>query len=184
MRPCLIGFTTVVSFAALGAVAWAQAPGPAVPAAVAAILHEHLGTWRSEGTITSNGATVEAKASWECVAAVGGAGVICTWTHEWPGGITDRAVDVFGYDAAEDALGGTRVTDRGIVTRSTTRIEGNRMIARWEAVQDGKPVAGFNEIVVTPGGDWIQHMTIDVGGERATEMRMTHHRLSGPSGTR
>jgi hypothetical protein len=162
----------------------AQAPAPAVPADVAAILHEHLGKWRSEGTITINGVTQSAKASWECSAAVDGPGVICTWTHEWPGGVTDRAVDLFGYDAAQNAMGGTRVTDRGIVTRSTTAIEGNRMIARWEAVQDGKPLVGFNEILVTPGGDWSQHMAVDVGGQRVTEMKMTHHRLSGPGASR
>lgn len=160
--------------------AHAQPPAPTIPADIAAILREHLGKWRSEGTITIGGATASAKATWECVAAVGGAGVVCTWTHEWPGGVTDRAVDIFGYDAAQNALGGQRVTDRGIVTRSTTMIEGNRMIARWEAIQDGKPLIGFNEILVTPGGDWTQHMAVDVGGERVTEMKMTHYRLSRP----
>jgi hypothetical protein len=164
--------------------AHAQPPAPTIPADVAAILHEHLGKWRTEGTMTINGVTQSAKATWECVAAVDGAGVICTWTHEWPGGVMDRAVDIFGYDAAQNAMGGTRVTDRGIVTRSTTMIEGNRMIARWEAVQEGKPLVGFNEILVTPGGDWTQHMAVDVGGQRVTEMKMTHHRLSGPEPSR
>lgn len=142
------------------------------------MLAEHIGRWRAEGTFEIAGVSQVANADWECVAAVGGVGVVCTWHHEWADGRRDQALDIIGYDPAANALTSTRITDRGIVNpRVLLSVRGNTMISTWQGEQEGKPLRGSNEIVVTPGGGWTQHMTVDVGGQRVTEMKMTHRRL-------
>jgi hypothetical protein len=165
---------------ALMAISFAQAQGPPanVPPEVVAMLKEHLGKWRSEGTFSIGGVSQTAKATWECAAAVGGVGVVCTWHHEWADGRTDQALDILGYDPVANAITSTRITDRGFVNPPTTlEVRGNTMISTWAGEQGGKPLRGSNEIVVTPGGNWTQHMTVDVGGQRTTEMKMTHYRV-------
>ena len=171
---------TVVLGAAFVASGSARAQGPpvSVPQEIVAMLKEHLGRWRSEGTFSIGGVSQPAKATWECVAAVGGVGVLCTWHHEWADGRTDQALDIFGYDPVANAITGTRITDRGLVNPPTLiQVRGNTMISTWAGEQGGKPLRGSNEIVVTPGGNWTQHMTVDVGGQLITEMKMTHYRV-------
>lgn len=170
----------VVMVAIFVAISSARAQGPPanVPQEVAAMLKEHLGRWRSEGTFSIGGVSQTAKATWECVAAVGGVGVVCTWHHEWADGRTDQALDVNGYDPEANAITNTRITDRGFVNPpNTLQVRGNVMISTWAGEQGGKPLRGSNEIVVTPGGNWTQHMTVDVDGQRTTEMKMTHYRV-------
>lgn len=160
------------------AFAHAQSPPANVPQEMVAMLKEHIGRWRSEGTFSIGGVSQIAKATWECVAAVGGVGVSCTWRHEWADGRTDQALDIIGYDPMANALTSTRITDRGFVNPPTILIvRGNTMISTWQGEQEGKPLRGSNEIVVTPGGNWTQHMTVDVGSQRITEMKMTHYRV-------
>jgi hypothetical protein len=171
-------FVALVAILALLAAAHAQPPPADVPVEIAAMLKEHLGRWRAEGTFSINGVSQTANANWECVPAVGGVGVVCTWHHEWADGRRDQALDIIGYDTAAKALTSTRITDRGFVNPpNTLAVRGNTMLGTWQGEQGGKPLRGSNEIVITPGGNWTQHMTIDVGGERTAEMKMTHTRL-------
>lgn len=155
------------------------APAPEVPANIAAVLAQHLGRWRSEATLVVNGTTVTGTATWECVAAVGGIGLICTWLHEWSGGANDRAVDLVGYDPASGTLLFTRVTDRGIASAGPVTVSGDTLIRRWEGTQDGKPLVGRNDVHMAPGngGDWTQRFSVEIGGEIVTEMRVTHYRV-------
>jgi hypothetical protein len=154
-------------------------PLPEVPADIVAVLAQHLGKWRSDATLVTNGVTVTGTATWECVAAVAGIGLICTWLHEWPGGASDRAVDLVGYDPAGGTLLFTRVTDRGVASAGPVTVSGDTLVRRWEGTQDGKPLAGRNEIRMVPGdgGDWTQRLTVTVDGEIVTEMHITHHRV-------
>jgi hypothetical protein len=169
----------VLALAAAGVSHGQSGPAPEVPADIAAALAEHLGKWRSEGTLVVNGVTVAAAATWECTAAVGGIGLICTWLHEWGGGASDRAVDLVGYDPASGTLLFTRVTDRGVASAGSVTVSGLTLVRRWEGTQDGKPLVGRNEVHMAPGdgGDWTQRMTVEVGGETVTDMRITHHRV-------
>lgn len=171
----------IVTAALIAAGAIAQPPpAPEVPAEFAAAMAKHLGRWRTESSIVTNGSSAPAgTASWECVAAVGGVGVICTWLHEWPGGTTDRAVDLIGYDAASRTLTFTRVTDRGNAGVVQVAVAGDTLVRRWEDTLDGKPLTGLNEIFMTAsdGADWTQRVTVDVAGERVMDMRMEHHRV-------
>jgi hypothetical protein len=145
---------------------------------VVSMLKEHLGRWRSEGSFSIGGVSQPAKATWECVAAVVGVGVACTWHHEWADGRTDQALDIICYDPVANAITSTRITDRGLVNPpALIQVRGNTMISTWDGKQEGKPLRGSNQIVVTPGGNWTQLMTVDVGGQRTTEMKMTHYRL-------
>jgi hypothetical protein len=130
-------------------------------------------------TVTNAGASPVGAATWECEAAVGGAGFMCTWLHEWPGGTTDRAIDLVGYDPASGKLIFTRVTDRGIASVNHVEVVGSTLVSAWEGTQDGKPLVGRNEVFMTPsdGADWTQRMTIDVDGNRVTELRIAHHRV-------
>ncbi len=168
---------TALAFVAI-AYAHAQSPPVNVPQEMAAMLKEHIGRWRSEGTFSIAGVSQIAKATWECLPAVGGVGVACTWHHEWADGRTDQALDIIGYDPIANALTSTRITDRGFVNPpAILTVRGNAMISTWQGEQEGKPLRGSNEIVVTPGGNWTQHMTVDVGGQRTTEMTMMHYRV-------
>jgi hypothetical protein len=173
-----VTFTLASALATAGAAARAQPPpAPPIPAQIAAMLKAHLGKRRAEGTITANGQTQPAAATWECVAAVGGIGLVCTWMHEWPGGVRDRAVEIIGYDAATSSLRSARVTDRGIVTTTTVLVQGNTMTVPLEGTQNGVPYTGLNVVSVAPGGDWTQQLTIDSGGQRVYEMKITHRRV-------
>lgn len=137
MTTTLISWAVVlsVSLFSLGS-AHAQTPPADVPREIAAMLKEHLGRWRSEGTFSMNGVSQPAKATWECVAAVGGVGVVCTWIHEWADGRTDKALDVLGYDPVANAITGTRITDRGVVNPPTLlQVRGNTMISTWTGEQ-------------------------------------------------
>lgn len=142
------------------------------------MLKEHLGRWRSEGTFVIGGVSQPAKATWECAAAVKGIGVVCTWHHEWADGRADDAKEIIGYDPAIGALRTTRVTDRGIVTTTTLTVRDNTMVDTWQSTQDGKPLVGSNRIVVVPGGNWTQHMSVDLDGQRVTQMDVTHYRVA------
>lgn len=152
---------------------------PEVPRDIAAALERHLGKWRSDVTLVTNGLTTNGTANWECAAAVGGIGLVCTWLHEWAGGLRDRAVDLIGYDPASGALMATRVTDRGIASSGRIAVRGDTLVRRWEGTQDDKPLVGLNEVYMTPGdgGDWTQRVSVRVDGETVMEMRITHHRV-------
>jgi len=148
-----------------------------MPAEIAAMLKEHLGSWRTEGQWISRGKVQPAKATWECQPAVGGLGNVCTWHHEWADRPADAALEIMGYDADQKTMRITRVTDRGAIRSVTPSVSGNTMTVRWESVDDGKTTVGFNEVIVKAPGEWVQHMTVDVGGERVTEMNATHRRV-------
>lgn len=168
--------------AALAAVGASAQPPPApdVPAEIAAALAKHLGKWRAEQFTVTNGTRAPAgSATWECVAAVGGIGILCTWLHEWPGGTTDRAVDLVGYDSASGSLSFTRVTDRGNAEVVRVTVVGDTLVRRWEDTVDGKPLVGSNEVFMTPsdGADWTQRATVDIAGERVMDLRIEHHRI-------
>jgi len=152
-------------------------PTPQVPTEIAAMLKEHLGRWRTEGQWISHGKAQSAAATWECKAAVGGIGNVCTWHHEWSDRAPDSALEIMGYDEDLKMLSITRVGESGLIGTATTTVRGNTMIGRWESVENGKTSIGFNEIIVKAPGEWVQHMTIDVDGKRTTEMNTTHHRL-------
>jgi len=154
------------------------APDPRVPAEIVAMLKEHLGKWHTEGEWISNGKAQPTKATWECRAAVGGIGNICTWNHEWADRAPDSALEIIGYDPERKTLRGMRVTDGGVISTAATTVQGNTMIGHWESVEGGKKSVGHNEIVVKTPGEWVQHMTIDVDGKRVTEMNVTHHRVN------
>lgn len=174
-RRCIV----VAALAALGAAAQPP-PAPEVPAEFAAAMAKHLGKWRTASSIVANGVSSPAgTATWECVAAIGGVGVLCTWLHEWPNGTTDRAVDLIGYDAASNTLTFTRVTDRGNAGVVQVAVVGDTLVRRWEDTLDGKRLTGLNEVFMTPsdGADWTQHVTVDVAGQRVMDMRMEHHRM-------
>jgi hypothetical protein len=150
---------------------------PEVPPEIAAMLKEHLGKWRTEGQWISHGKAQPTKASWQCKAAVDGIGNVCTWNHEWADRAPDSALEIMGYDRDRKTLSITRVTDGGFIHTVAPTVRGNTMTVRWESVEDGKTSVGVNEIVVKAPGDWVQHMTIEVDGERTTEMNVTHHRV-------
>jgi hypothetical protein len=130
--------------------------------------------------MVTNGTTSPAgNATWECVPAAGGVGVLCTWLHEWPNGTTDRAVELIGFDAASGTLTFARVTDRGHAGVVQVAVVGDTLVRRWQDTLDGKPLTGVNEVFMTPsdGADWTQRVTVDVAGERVMDMRMLHRRV-------
>lgn len=148
-----------------------------VPAEIVAMLKEHLGKWRTEGQWISNGDAKPTKATWECKAAVGGIGNVCTWNHEWADRPPDAALEIMGYDPKLKTMSITRVTDTGLTNTAKPSVHGKTMTVRWESTQDGKRSVGFNEVIVKAPGEWIQRMTIDMEGKRVTEMNVTHHRV-------
>ena len=165
-----------LSFAISGAHA-APPAAPEIPAEVLAVFARHVGAWKTEGTLMTNGTSQPARASWDCQRAAGGVGVVCSWTHEWPDGRQDKAIELIGYDAARATLTYARLTDQGVIRLVTPEIRGDTLYYRWETARDGKPLVGVNEVVMRKVGDWTQRMTIDVDGKRETEMRLTHHRV-------
>lgn len=168
----------VLGLAAVGSVA-AESPPPApqVPAEIIAMLEEHLGQWRTEGQITAEGKTQSANATWECKAAVGGIGNVCTWKHQWPDGSTDSALEIMGYDPALQTMTITRVDDKGLIGTVEVTVRGKTMIVHRELKKDGKTTVISNEIVVKSPGEWVQHATTDVDGKRVGEMNNKHHRV-------
>lgn len=167
----------VLALAAVGdGRAESDAPAPDVPAEIIAMLQEHRGRWRTEGQWISHGKAKPVVAAWECKAAVDGIGNVCTWHHEWADRPADVALEVMGYDPELVMLSISRVTDRGLIGTVTVRVRGNTMTRRWESIRDGKKSVGRNEIVVKAPGEWVQQMTVEVDGERVTEMNVTHRR--------
>ncbi len=103
---------------------------------------------------------------------------MCSWEHVWPGGRSDKALELIGWDATSGKLTWARVTDQGAIRVTANEIRGNTLYTRWESTQDGKPLVGVNEVFMKPGEDeWTQKMTIDVGGNAGHEMNLTHHRV-------
>jgi hypothetical protein len=119
------------------------------------------------------------KASWECKAAVNGVGNVCTWYHEWTDRPHDAALEVMGYDPRLKVLRIQRVNDTGIMgpgAEVTVRANTMTMVREWTG-EDGKPRLVRNEIVVTKPGEWSQHITMDEGGKRIREWKMTQRRV-------
>jgi hypothetical protein len=168
--------------ATAGAAAGTAPPSPLVPAEVAAMLKEHLGRWRTEGRIVSQGKVQSANATWECKSAVEGVGNVCTWKHEWADGRTDAALEIMGYDAALKTMSITRIGDNGVIGTVPVAVRGNTMTVRRELQTDGKTTVVVNEVIVKAPGEWVQHATTDVEGKRVYEMNNTHRRLNPTSG--
>lgn len=164
-------------FASIGSVQGAPGAPVSIPAELDAILAQHVGKWRSEGTVVTGGVSMPAKATWDCERAVGGAGVVCSWEHEWSDGRKDKALELIGYDPMSGKLTWARVTDHGLIRITANDVRGNMIYTRWESTQDGKALVGVNEVFVNPGADWTQKMTILVDGKPTTEMNLTHHRV-------
>lgn len=153
-------------------------PTPQVPAEIIAMLEEHLGQWRTEGQITAGGETMPANATWECKAAVGGIGNVCTWTHEWADGSTDSALEIMGYDPVLETMSITRVDDKGMIGTVAVTVRDRTMTVRREIEADGKTTVISNEVIVEAPGEWVQHATTEVDGKRVGEMNNNHHRIA------
>jgi hypothetical protein len=152
-------------------------PPPQVPAEIVAMLREHLGQWRTEGEIISDGEAKRATATWECKAAVNGLGNVCTWKHEWADGSTDAALEIMGYDPVLKTMSITRVTDKGVIGTVAVTVRGNTMTVRKESKAEGRSTVVLNEVIVKSPGEWVQHATTDVDGKRVGEMNNKHHRV-------
>lgn len=170
----------MIAFAILGISAGACAADapPPVPADIVAMLKEHLGKWRTESQLTAGGETKSAKATWECKAAAGGIGNVCSWQHEWPDGSTDSALEIMGYDPSTQSMSITRVDDQGRIGTVAVTVRANVMTVRREVKADGRTTVISNEVVVKAPGEWVQHATTDVDGKRVGEMNNRHHRVS------
>ena len=173
------GLKLVVASLALAAAIGDAAPGadPQVPADVVAMLKEHRGKWHADGQWITHGKSEPTSATWECKAAAGGIGNVCTWHDVWADH-TQSALEVMGYDSKLKTMSITRVMDDGFIRTVTPTVKGNTMVVRWTSTEDGKTSVGFNEVVVKSPGHWEQHMTIDVDGKRVNEMRVTHTRVA------
>ena len=152
------------------------APGKSIPAEIAAMLKEHLGSWRAEGRAFDGVSSKSMDATWQCKPAVGGPGNVCTWNHGAPD-VPPDAVEIMGYDAKLKTLSITRLNDQGSINSVSVVVRGNVMTRRWETTADGQSTVGNLEIVVKSPGEWEQHITIDTDGKRTSELSIRHHRI-------
>jgi hypothetical protein len=157
----------------------AQQPPPVIPAAIAAMLKEHVGRWRATGEMRAGGRVFPLKGTRECTAVQSGAGVLCLWHDELsPDGRSHEHVEILGFDAETGRLRSARVSDLGILSTTTLVVSGNTMMDRSESGSEGSRTLAVNEITVTPGGGWRQRFTMDTSGQRVVEMNIQHERVA------
>jgi hypothetical protein len=152
------------------------APDNSIPAEIAAMLKEHLGSWRAEGRVFDGVTSKSMDATWECKPAVGGPGNVCTWNHQTPD-LPPDAIEIMGYNSNLKAMSITRLNDQGVINTVSVTVRGNVMTRHWESMADGKTTSGDLEIVVKSPGEWEQHITTETDGKRTSEWSIRHHRI-------
>jgi hypothetical protein len=162
--------------AAFGAAA--AADKPEMPAAVASMVQEHLGSWQTSGFVVEGDRKTSIKAQWSCERAAGGPGLLCTWHHEWADGSKDTNLEFIGYDDETGRLTLSRLREDGTVSLVFVDTDGRSMTRTWEFDEGGRKAQARNHIVVRESGWWEQHVTISVDGKLIREMRLTQRRVA------
>jgi hypothetical protein len=173
----------VATFATLLAtlVCKAAAPSPdkpLIPADIAAMTKEHLGSWQTTGWFIDGGKKTPVKANWECRDGGGGPGLVCIWHHESVDAPPDTEHELIGFDKAAGKLSFTRIHEDGMIGTAFVDVGGKTMSRRWEWTEDGKKAVGRNHIVVREPGLWEQHVTVEIDGKLVREMDLTQTRTA------
>jgi hypothetical protein len=157
----------------------ASAAEPVIPAAYAAMMKEHIGTWETTGEMCVDGKCEPMTAKWSCKEARPSSALWCEWHHFKPDGSPlNIEHEAIGYETESGKLRFMRIHENGTVNTVLIDVDGKWMRRHWEFPRDGKTALAANDIDTSTSGLWKHRFTMTVDGKVVREMRAIQKRVA------